>query len=200
MSQTQFEAWLAVQRGSSIGLRAARKQESRWAIRCLHNAKQGFDDRSLIEMWAAKTPQQAHALLSKPDVTVTNQSDKTTQLIKVAALDSLVCDAYDVEQCRLVWQAEGLSVDNLERRGFSRAVVCEVLSPLDYVQTGVDKTLLEKLNLTSAEAALSQAVLNGERKSISDAEAVQICRLITASTALTEVPALWSNLPSNFSA
>jgi len=33
---------------------------------------------------------EAHSILSKPDVTVTNLSDKATQLDKIAKLDSLV--------------------------------------------------------------------------------------------------------------
>ena len=44
----------------------------------------------LLSMWANKTPQQAHTLLSKADVTVTNQSDKDQQLEKILALNEEV--------------------------------------------------------------------------------------------------------------
>ena len=38
---------------------------------------------SLITMWSQKTPEQARDILSKPDVSVTNQRDKETQLDKL---------------------------------------------------------------------------------------------------------------------
>lgn len=65
-----------MQRGSSAGLRPASASERRCTIECIHNAKQGFEDKSLIETWATKTPAQAHAVLAAPDVMVTNLSDK----------------------------------------------------------------------------------------------------------------------------
>ena len=37
-------------------------------------------------MWANKTPEEAYDILSKPDVTVTNQSDKDGQLPKIQKL------------------------------------------------------------------------------------------------------------------
>ena len=39
----------------------------------------------LVQSWANKTPQQAFDFLSKPDVTVTNKSDKEGQLPKIKA-------------------------------------------------------------------------------------------------------------------
>ncbi len=41
-------------------------------------------------MWADKTPGEAYAVLSQPDVVVTNEGDKTTQLRKLEKLDQLV--------------------------------------------------------------------------------------------------------------
>ena len=37
-------------------------------------------------MWASKTPQQAYDLLAKPDIAVTNQTDKVKQLPKIQNL------------------------------------------------------------------------------------------------------------------
>ena len=44
------------------------------------------DRCALVRMWAHKSPQEAHELLSNPDVTVTNHSDKEVQLGKILAL------------------------------------------------------------------------------------------------------------------
>jgi len=38
-------------------------------------------------MWARSTPDEACLVLSSPDVVVTNQSDKETQLAKIEGLD-----------------------------------------------------------------------------------------------------------------
>jgi len=43
-------------------------------------------------MWGGMTAQSAHALLAKPDVVVTNQSDKDTQLPKLLRLDRIVAE------------------------------------------------------------------------------------------------------------
>ena len=41
-----------------------------------------------MQTWATQTPDEAYAYLSKPDVTVTNQSDKDKQLPKIKALNA----------------------------------------------------------------------------------------------------------------
>ena len=64
---------------------------------CLHNATTGTEDAKLVQMWSHVTPEQAHALLSKPDVTVTNQGDKEMQLDKIATLDGEVRAALGVD-------------------------------------------------------------------------------------------------------
>lgn len=86
---TQFEAWLSFQTCTSQGLTHASDQQRRATTMRLHNAPPGFED-TLYGMWANKTPAQAHEILSKPDVTVTNSSDKVVQLKKIATLDKLV--------------------------------------------------------------------------------------------------------------
>ena len=48
------------------------------------------DAQRVLELWAERTPQQAHTILGLPDVTVTNQRDKTVQLDKVLALDRTI--------------------------------------------------------------------------------------------------------------
>ena len=44
-------------------------------------------------MWASKTPKEAYDVLASPDVTVTNQKHKETQLKKLLALDREVREA-----------------------------------------------------------------------------------------------------------
>ena len=93
VAQTQFEAWLAMQQPTAAGLRAATGSERRWTIVPIYNANNSLA-RSLEEMWATRTPAEAYAVLSQPDVTVTNASDKVTQLAKLANLDQLVRAAF----------------------------------------------------------------------------------------------------------
>ena len=52
----------------------------------IHNANDSIAS-FLIAMWAQKTPDQAHAQLSRHDITVTNQSDKDDQLKKLHTLN-----------------------------------------------------------------------------------------------------------------
>ena len=59
--QTQFEGWLAMQAGSSMGLGAPLKGRERCAIKCLHNATTGTEDVKLRSMWSKVTPDEAHA-------------------------------------------------------------------------------------------------------------------------------------------
>ena len=51
---------------------------------------------ALTGMWVDKTAQQAHDILTKPDVTVTNESDKVGQLPKIEKLDATVQGAFKV--------------------------------------------------------------------------------------------------------
>lgn len=44
----------------------------------------------LLEMWSDKDPMQAYEVLSKPDVEVTNKSDKQAQLPKLLKLNEEV--------------------------------------------------------------------------------------------------------------
>jgi len=88
-AQTQFEAWLSFQSATKDGLRPAQAQYRRDTIVPIMNANLALV-QSLVDMWAAKTPQEAHRMLSMRDVTVTNQSDKTTQLAKLLTFDEKV--------------------------------------------------------------------------------------------------------------
>jgi len=84
---TQLEAFLSLRKVTMAGLDSAPVAERRCVVRCIHNADPEFDAPKLFKMWANKTAAEAHAILERPDVTVTNQSDKAVQLPKLKSLD-----------------------------------------------------------------------------------------------------------------
>ena len=90
---TQYEAWLSMQAVTDSGLRPASEAECRHTIVPIVNANSSIA-KALVEMWAEKTPEEAHIILSKPDVTVTNQSDKDEQLAKLLDFNEHVRGAF----------------------------------------------------------------------------------------------------------
>ena len=84
---TQFEAFLSFRKVTASGLGPAPETERRDAIVCIHNADSEFDPPKLRKMWGDVTVDEAHDVLAKPDVTVTNQKDKDTQLPKLKRLN-----------------------------------------------------------------------------------------------------------------
>ena len=94
---TQFEAWLSMQFATPDGLKSAvGTQNTRHHIVAIQNAAAQSDmfTKMLIDQWAIKTPDEAFEFLSKPDVTVTNQSDKEGQLPKIKSLGETVQGAF----------------------------------------------------------------------------------------------------------
>ena len=71
-------------------------QGERFHIKCIQNAVEQADQhaQTLKNDWANKTPDDAHAILSKPDISVTNQKDKDGQLPKIKALNTTVQAAF----------------------------------------------------------------------------------------------------------
>ena len=86
---TQFEAWLSCQKATASGLVSAPLSERRCTVRCIHNAPADLAT-NLLTMWGGKTSIEAYEILRKPDVVVTNASDKEAQLPKLLALDRMV--------------------------------------------------------------------------------------------------------------
>ena len=75
---TQFESWMSMQYTTPSGLKSAvGTRNERHHILCIQNAAAQAEPftKLLVDQWAHKTPQQAHAFLSKPDVTVTTLSN-----------------------------------------------------------------------------------------------------------------------------
>ena len=84
---TQFEAFLSFRKVTASGLGPTPLSERRDAIICIHNADSEFDAPKLRKMWGDKTVDEAHAVLARPDVKVTNQKDKDVQLPKLQRLN-----------------------------------------------------------------------------------------------------------------
>ena len=80
-----------MQQPTANGLQCARGAQRRWSIVPIYNAT-ATGAQLLEEMWAQRTPSEAYGVLVQPDVTVTSQSDKVTQLGKLKLLDQLVRD------------------------------------------------------------------------------------------------------------
>ena len=103
---TQFEAFLSFRKVTASGLGPTPLSERRDAIICIHNADSEFDPPKLRKMWGEKTADEAHAVLARPDVTVTNQRDKDVQLPKLQKLDefakSVLADVVSVSEARAV--------------------------------------------------------------------------------------------------
>jgi hypothetical protein len=102
---TQFEAWLSMQFATPNGLKSAVGTENaRYHIVCIQGAAEQAEQykEALVDTWADKTPQQAFDFLSRPDVTVTNQSDKLKQLPKIKALDATVQGAFQAIDAQLL--------------------------------------------------------------------------------------------------
>ena len=76
---TQFEAWLSMQQATTGKLCRASGSMRRETIVTIYNGTQTAV-RLLEEQWADVSPEQAMVVLATPDVTVTNQKDKTTQI------------------------------------------------------------------------------------------------------------------------
>ena len=90
------EAWLSMQTATNGGLRPATPAEERFTIKPIYNTNDSLI-QGLKAMWAINTPVQAFATLQKPDVTVTNASDKTEQLPKILKFDERVRGAWKVD-------------------------------------------------------------------------------------------------------
>ena len=83
---TQFELWLSMQEGTGEGLTPATEEHAkRVHLEPIHSATEVQVD-SACDLWRTKTPKEAHEMLERPDVQVTNQSDKTLHLEKIRTL------------------------------------------------------------------------------------------------------------------
>ena len=115
---TQFEAWLSLQVVSAKGLTPTSQKgifdwlqhpssSHRCMIEPIYNADQEIADK-LREIWASKTPEEAHEFLKSSDMIVTNQGDKEEQLDKIRKIDNEVREVMGAqrrESSQNVWNA-----------------------------------------------------------------------------------------------
>ena len=64
--QTQFELWLSLQEGSTAGLRPVSEQSQRAHMKPIHGATDELAS-SLLSLWRTKSPEDAHAVLSRTE-------------------------------------------------------------------------------------------------------------------------------------
>jgi len=84
---TSLESFLAMREVTASGLSAVTDVANRrFSVVCLHNAPPMFKE-FLIKLWASSSAEEAHDILKRPDVTVTNNSDKDVQLPKLLRLN-----------------------------------------------------------------------------------------------------------------
>ena len=88
---TCFEAWLAMQTPSNDGLIASSGENRRWTTVPIYNATD-YEAVGLERLWSTRSASQAMEVLRRPDVTVTNESDKHIQLGKLEGLDARVVE------------------------------------------------------------------------------------------------------------
>ena len=179
---TQMEAWLSMQLGGTDGLRPASERLRRCTIETLHTATSTTRD-DLIRMWATRTPEEAYTLLSQPDVQVTNQSDKTTQLKKVRGLDPLVCQMHSPQVAAEKLQAGSTWVE-LVGSGFSPAVV-SAMEGVNEVAWDNVAALASKLGMGVREIC-SLPTLDCSRKQLSAKDVRILAGFVAGRTSLTE--------------
>ncbi|KOO26427.1 hypothetical protein Ctob_006821 [Chrysochromulina tobinii] len=152
---TQFEAWLSMQFATPNGLKSAvGTKNARYHIVCIQGAAEQAEahTKMLVDTWATKTPQQAFDFLSKPDVKVTNESDKHSQLPKIKALNKIVQDAFQAVdaqlQQRVAASAEAAARAKAELAAFERE---------NGVKAAADDPLRKAAEQMEREAAAARA-------------------------------------------
>ena len=87
--QTCLEFFLALQTITDSGLQSAEVSEQRLHVKPIQNSSADLCD-ALEKDWRKRSVHDAFQKLSKGDIQVTNQSDKSTQLAKLRQLDQMM--------------------------------------------------------------------------------------------------------------
>ena len=181
----QMEAWLSMQLGGSTGLEPAPEGARRCVIEFLHTATSTTRD-DLINMWSQKTPEDAYALLSKPDVHVTNQRDKVTQLDKVKKLAPRVTATYSAVAAE-ARHAQGASWMGLVQEGYSLDMLKETAVPVDDDVSNSLLGLTEKVGGVTLRGFCNLQTLNLRDKRITTGEAVALAQSLHVNASLTKI-------------
>ena len=78
-----------MQTPSTDGLISPDEATRRWTTVPIYNASD-HEAVGLARLWHGRTPEEAHRVLARPDVMVTNTSDKHIQLGRLKGLDERV--------------------------------------------------------------------------------------------------------------
>ena len=137
---TQMEAWMSMQ---PLPLPRVADREARYTVTPLHNASDGLREE-LVQLWNGKSAQETHEILGRPDVQVTNQSDKDRQLPKIHQLNQTVAavlEAYEKRDAPL--------------RQIVEAVVCQKPTELMLAIQMAAQAGMSEVNLRKARDALN---------------------------------------------
>ena len=161
---TQFEAWLSMQFATPDGLKSAvGTQNTRHHIVTIQNAAAQSElyTKALVDNWAEKTPEQAFEFLSKPDVTVTNQSDKDGQLLKIKSLGETVQGAFKAIGAQL--QQRVAASEEVAARAEAALEAFEVEND---VKAGAGNPLKAAATRAELEVAAARAATEKQRQAI----------------------------------
>jgi len=155
---TQMEAWMSMQDASASGLTTASEEKLRYTIVPLHNASAKVTE-TLVDMWAGKSAHEAHGILARPDVLVTNQGDKDKQLPKILKLDETVQQALTAHAGRESALAQ-----------VARAMAAKDMGALTAALSVAEKAGVAPANLQKGREALAATeAARGQRQLVLDA-------------------------------
>jgi hypothetical protein len=161
---TQFEAWLSMQFATPSGLKSAvGTRNTRHHIVAIQNAAAQSElyTKALVDNWAEKTPEQAFEFLSKPDVTVTNQSDKDGQLPKIKSLGETVQGAFKAIGAQLQQR-----VAASEEAAARAKAALEAFEVENDVKAGAGNPLKAAATRAELEAAAARTAKEKQRQAI----------------------------------
>ena len=149
---TSYEAWLGSQSPTGEGIRLADARSSRWEIVRILRANEfhvrALQDAVVKEM---RTSAEAISYLGSPEIRVTNASDKTVQLERLAKLDERVRNLFARDQAL----AEVRSILHASKRACWPLEVCCAPRPLEEAVLEAERAGVGNAKLAEARAALA---------------------------------------------
>ena len=160
-----------MQDASTAGLATASAEKSRYTIVPLHNANATLS-KMLTELWAGKSAQEAHDILAAPDVQVTNESDKKTQLPKILKLNETVKQTLEAHNARdAALQRVGRAISDIAALQHAGREISEKdASALTAALSGAEKAGVAPESLeTGRKMQTSFQAASSERQQVLDA-------------------------------
>ena len=153
---------MSMHEASLTGLATATEGTRRYTIVPLHNASAKMSE-ALVDMWSGKSAQEAHDILAKPDVHVTNQSDKEQQLPKLLKLNETIkrtLEAHEKRESALCQLANAMA----EKDSSLITAALSAAEKVDVVPANLEK---------GREALAVIKASQGERQQVLDAAGMQ---------------------------